>query len=150
MQRSISLSSRNSGFMKRMLQSSEELGPVMLADLGGVNRAPVIALGVLVAMGILSSVTIPRFHEYRVRTYDSEARTEIERACERAQAFLRANPGRVVILDELKRSGFEVSRGIEIMIEDGTNENLSLVARHESGSKVYDADHLCIIQEIPR
>ena len=114
---------------------------IVLAIIGGV-------IGLFMVIGILAAIAIPQFSAYRERAYNAQARTEIQTACNAATSFFIDHPDKIITLDDLKERGVSTHPGIELIIENGTKENLIVRAKHEKGKKIYIADQNCNIQEI--
>jgi type IV pilus assembly protein PilA len=117
---------------------------ILLVVLGGVVGVMIV----IAIIGILAAIAIPQFAAYRARACNVEARTEIQQACNAASSFFMAHPDKIITLDEIKEAGVSMSPDIELFIEDGTKENLTLRAKHGKGNRAFIADHNCNIQEI--
>ena len=57
-------------------------------------------------------------------------------------------PDKAITLAALQERGIAANPDIEVSIENGTMNGLTIRARHKKGNKVYVADKNCDIQEI--
>jgi Tfp pilus assembly protein PilE len=107
-----------------------------------------IAVGLLVFIGILAAIAIPSFVSYQAKARNAVAQAEIKNACSAAAAFFAEHPNKTITLDDLKEKGIATNPDIDLVIENGTMEALSMHAKHIKGSKIYVADRNCHIQEM--
>lgn len=106
-----------------------------------------IALVLFAIMGILAAIAIPSFVNQQTKARNAMAQAEIKNACQAAAAFFVEHPDKTVTLDDLKEQGIALNHDIELSIENGTMEELSMRAKHIKGNRVYVADKNCDIQE---
>jgi Tfp pilus assembly protein PilE/ribosomal protein L40E len=107
-----------------------------------------IALVFFAVVGILAAIAIPAYLDFQVKARNAMARTEITNACHAAAAFFIDNPDKTITLTALKEQGVATNTDVEVSIENGTMNNLSIHARRKKGNRVYVADKNCDIQEI--
>jgi Tfp pilus assembly major pilin PilA len=119
------------------------------------SNAPIIIIVVVVGffflismIGILAAIAIPQFMSYRVKAYDGMAYTTLQNACATANEILLKNPNETVTLEALIQEGLTIPPGVEIQIEDGSAENLTIKAHHQRGRKTYFINIYCNIQEL--
>ncbi len=117
---------------------------IVLAVVGGVYGF----FMVIAIIGILAAIAIPQFAAFRERSYNAQARSEIQTACNAASSFFIEHPDEIITIDNLKEKGVSMPPDIELSIEDGTKNNLIMRAKHEKGNKIYIANQYCNIQEI--
>lgn len=65
---------------------------IVLAVIGGI-------FGLIMVIGILAAIAIPQFAAYRVRAYNTQARTEIQKACNAASSFFIEHPDKIITGD---------------------------------------------------
>jgi Tfp pilus assembly major pilin PilA len=99
-------------------------------------------------IGILAAIAIPQFMSYRVKAYDGMAYTTLQNACSTANEILLKNPNEMVTLEALIQEGLTIPPGVEITIEDGSAQNLTIRSHHQKGRKTYFINIYCNIQEL--
>lgn len=114
---------------------------IVLAAVGGV-------MAIFAVIGILAAIAIPQYVAFRDRAFDAQAYAEIRNACSEAYIFFTEHPERSITLDDLRERGFRETPDIELIIEDGTRENMTIRVKHKKGKKIYVANKNCNIQEI--
>jgi Tfp pilus assembly protein PilE len=107
-----------------------------------------IAFVFIVVMGILAAIAIPAFVNYQTKARNAMAQAEIKNACQAATAFFVEHPDKTITVADLKERGSATNPDVELSIENGTMEGLSIRAKHSKGNRVYVADRNCTIQEI--
>jgi len=107
-----------------------------------------IVVGLFLLIAILAAIAIPSFVNYQTKARDALAQAEIKNACTAAAAFFIDHPDKTITLDDLKEKGIAAHPDVELAIEDGTMEALSMRAKHIKGNKIYVADRNCAIKEI--
>jgi Tfp pilus assembly protein PilE len=107
----------------------------------------VAALVFFAVIGILAAIAIPSFVNYQARARNAAAQLEVQHACHAATAFFIEHPDQTVTIADLKEQGVTMNPEVELSIENGTREGLSIRARHSKGNRVYIADNQCDIQE---
>jgi len=107
-----------------------------------------IAIGLFIFIGILAAIAIPSFVNYQAKARNAVAQAEIKNACNAAAAFFAEHPDKTITLDDLKEKGVVANPDVELAIENGTMESLSMRAKHVKGNKIYVVDRNCHIQEI--
>ena len=119
------------------------------------SNAPIIIIVVVVGffflisiIGILAAIAIPQFAAYRIRAHDAMASAALSNACSTANAILSNDPNETLTLETLIQAGLNVPPGVEIKIEDGSAENLTIKAHHQQGRKTYFINIYCNIQEL--
>ncbi|QTA93165.1 hypothetical protein [Desulfonema magnum] len=71
---------------------------------------------------------------------DSAAYNQIKNARTASQTYFEQFPEGVVTLEVLEEYGFKPSEDVEIVVESGKKETLSICASHIRGSKIYRID----------
>jgi Tfp pilus assembly major pilin PilA len=119
------------------------------------SNAPIIIIVIVVGffflisiIGILAAIAIPQFMSYRVKAYDGMAYTTLQNACSTANEILLKNPNEMVTLEALIQEGLTIPPGVEITIEDGSAQNLTIRSHHQKGRKTYFINIYCNIQEL--
>jgi competence protein ComGC len=107
-----------------------------------------IAVGLFLLIAILAAIAIPSLVIYQTKARNAVAQAEIKNACNAAAAFFAEHPDKTITLDDLKEKGVVANPDVELVIENGTMEALSMRAKHIKGSKIYVANKNCTIQEI--
>ncbi len=106
-----------------------------------------IAIGLVMLIGILAAIAIPTFLGYKTKASNAMAQAELKNACNAAAGIIAENPAKTITIDDLKAKGVGIKPEMELAIDDGTMENLSMHVRHSKGNKVYGADKFCNITE---
>jgi Tfp pilus assembly protein PilE len=107
-----------------------------------------IAVGLFLLIAILAAIAIPTFVGYQTKARNAVAQAEIKNACNAAAAFFAEHPDKTITLGDLKEKGVVANPDVDLVIENGTMDALSIHAKHIKGSKIYAADRNCHIQEI--
>ena len=107
-----------------------------------------IALVFFAVAGILAAIAIPAFLDFQVKGRNAMAKAEVTNACHAAAAFFMEHPDKTITLAALKEQGVTGNTDIDVSIENGTMNSLSIHARHKKGNRAYVADKNCDIQEI--
>ncbi len=96
---------------------------------------------VIAIIGILAAIAIPQFTAYRVRGYNSAAKSDIKNAYTSAQAFFADTPSGTAAYSHLTAYGYKASAGIAtISISTGTIGSITMAAAHASGNQTYTVD----------
>ncbi len=107
-----------------------------------------IAVGLFILIAILAAIAIPSFVSYQTKARDATAQAEARNACTAAAEFFLEHPDKTITLDDLKEKGMAANPEVELVIENGTMGDLTLLARHKKGRHTYVADRNCAIREI--
>ena len=136
------------------IQAQQALSPVeraaAIARAGGTNSTAIflVPLFAVMVLGIIAAIAIPSFVSYRQRSYDVQARTEVQDACRRLADIFVKEPGLAEVTPEdLLNTGFSPSPDIEMMLLDGRRETFGLSAQHREGKKTYITDAACLVRE---
>jgi Tfp pilus assembly protein PilE len=106
------------------------------------------ALVFFALIGILAAIAIPSFVNQQAKARNAMAQAEVTNACHAAAEFFMDHPHKAITLVALQERGIGANPDIEISIENGTMNGLTIRARHKKGNKVYVADKNCDIQEM--
>jgi Tfp pilus assembly major pilin PilA len=106
------------------------------------------ALVFFAVIAILAAIAIPQFAHQRTKAWNVVAQVEVTNVCHAAAEFFMDHPDKAITLAVLHDRGIAANPDIEITIENGTMNGLSIRARHKRGNKVYVADKNCDIREI--
>jgi type IV pilus assembly protein PilA len=97
-----------------------------------------IELMIVVAIiAILAAIAIPQFTSYRIRGYNTAARSDVKNAYTAAQAYFSDWPTATVDLAKLQGAGYTQSSGVTLNPVNGTMAALQLTAVHGSGNTTY-------------
>ena len=97
-----------------------------------------IELMIVVAIiAILAAIAIPQFQAYRVRGYNTAARSDVKNAFTAAQAYFSDKPGVTITTAELTQGGYVASANVTVAVANGTLAGLSLTSSHSQGDKTY-------------
>jgi type IV pilus assembly protein PilA len=100
---------------------------------------------VIAIIGILAAIAIPQFTAYRVRGYNTAAKSDVKNAYTAAQAFFGDNPTGTATLVTLTTSyGYRQGANITTSV-GGTIGGLTVTAAHASGNVTYTADNAGLI-----
>jgi Tfp pilus assembly protein PilE len=106
-----------------------------------------IALAFFAVIGILAAIAIPSFTNYQAKAFNAMAQAEVKNACYAAAAFFVEHPDKTATIADLKEQGVTKNPDVELSIENGTMEGLSIRTKQSKGNRVYVADKNCDIQE---
>jgi type IV pilus assembly protein PilA len=96
---------------------------------------------VIAIIGILAAIAIPQFTAYRVRGYNTAAKSDAKNAFTSAQAFFADSPTGTVTLTLLTGTyGYRQGANITTTA-DGTLSALTITAAHASGNITYNVDN---------
>ncbi|MFA5181539.1 MAG: prepilin-type N-terminal cleavage/methylation domain-containing protein [Syntrophales bacterium] len=100
---------------------------------------------VIAIIGILAAIAIPQFTAYRVRGYNTAAKSDAKNAYTAAQAFFGDNPTGTASLVTLTTSyGYRQGANITTTAA-GTLGSLAITAAHGSGNVTYSVDSAGLI-----
>jgi type IV pilus assembly protein PilA len=95
---------------------------------------------VIAIIGILAAIAIPQFTAYRVRGYNTAAKSDAKNAYTAAQAFFGDSPGGTVTLSLLTSTyGYRQGANITTAIGGASNTigTLGINTTHSSGNTTY-------------
>ena len=107
-----------------------------------------IALVFFAIVGILAAIAIPAYLDFQVKGRNAMAKAEVTNACHAAAAFFMDHPDKIITLAALEEQGVAANTDIDVSIENGTMNSLSIRARHKKGNRAYVADKNCDVQEL--
>ena len=100
---------------------------------------------VIAIIGILAAIAIPQFTAYRVRGYNTAAKSDAKNAYTAAQAFFGDNPTGTASLVTLTTSyGYRQGPNITAAV-GGTSGALGITMAHSSGNTTYSVDSAGVI-----
>ncbi|MFA6411585.1 MAG: prepilin-type N-terminal cleavage/methylation domain-containing protein [Syntrophales bacterium] len=94
---------------------------------------------VIAIIGILAAIAIPQFTAYRVRGYNTAAKSDAKNAYTAAQAFFAESPSGVVTLAILTGNGYRQGANITLAVGAASNTvgSLGLNSVHAQGNTTY-------------
>lgn len=95
-------------------------------------------LVVVTIIGILASIAIPQFKEYRARAYDAQAQSDLRNAAVAEEAYFLDYESYSTAVEDLP--GFVQSRGVSLRIARADGEQWAAVSYHEKGTKTFCFD----------
>ena len=96
---------------------------------------------VIAIIGILAAIAIPQFTAYRVRGYNTAAKSDVKNAYTSAQAFFADSPSQEATYALLTAYGYKPSAGVStISISTGQINSITMAAKHDSGNTTYTVD----------
>jgi type IV pilus assembly protein PilA len=105
------------------------------------NGFTLIELMVVVAIiAGLAAIALPKFIQYRQKSYDSSAAADIKNAYTASQAYFTDYIDATLTLPKLKAAGYRQSDYVDMTILDDQADTLKLEAGHTSGYKIYSVD----------
>jgi len=95
---------------------------------------------VLAIIASLAAIALPKFIQYRQRSYDQTAAVDIKNAYTASQAYFTDYIDATLTLPKLKAAGYRQSDHVEMTILGDQADTLKLEAGHTSGYKTYSVD----------
>jgi type IV pilus assembly protein PilA len=99
---------------------------------------------VIAIIGILAAIAIPQFTAYRVRGYNTAARSDAKNMYTAAQAYFSDHPTGTVALTDINAYGYRTTVGVT-PAGAGTMGGLAITASHGSGTTTYSVDSAGVI-----
>jgi type IV pilus assembly protein PilA len=100
---------------------------------------------VIAIIGILAAIAIPQFTAYRIRGYNTAARSDAKNMFTAAQAYFSDNPtGAIAAVGDLQAYGYRTSAGVTPTAA-GTIGSLAITSVHASGTTTFSVDNSGII-----
>jgi type IV pilus assembly protein PilA len=94
---------------------------------------------VIAIIGILAAIAIPSFINYRRRSYNSAAHSDLKNAYITARAYCADNPtGSISGIGILSAYGFRQTDNVAVTVT-GTQGTLQIITAHGSGDRTYTA-----------
>ena len=107
-------------------------------------------VGILVFLiGIIAAIVIPQFVTYHERANAAKTHAVLQQACAAKELFFTNSPDKEITLNDLMAGQMTVPPDLELTIEDGTNDNFTLVAVNKSSGKTYVMKSDCNTEELP-
>jgi type IV pilus assembly protein PilA len=92
---------------------------------------------VIAIIGILAAIAIPQFGAYRVRGYNTAARSDAKNAFTASAAYFSDNPSGSPDLTALSAYGYKQTANVNLTVNSLTQSSGSITASHTSGDKTY-------------
>lgn len=101
-----------------------------------------IELMIVVAIiGILAAIAIPQFSAYRIKTFNTKAKTELKGAYTACQVYFSTVDGSTTCgTGGMNSQKFYNSSDVNLTITDTSIENWAATANHVSGNATYTMD----------
>ncbi|MCE5194861.1 MAG: hypothetical protein LLF28_05300 [Nitrospiraceae bacterium] len=106
-----------------------------------------VPLMIVFILGILAAIAIPAYINAQTKARENIARSQAKAACFVAQELFSQDPNKTITYEDLEKQGF-IRPDVEVLIKQGTRENMLIKARHTKGKKIYSVDKECVISEI--
>jgi type IV pilus assembly protein PilA len=94
---------------------------------------------VIAIIGILAAIAIPQFTAYRIRGYNTAARSDAKNAFTASQAFFSDSPGGTATLALVTSYGYRPTTSVTTTVA-GTIGALAITSVHASGTTTYSVD----------
>jgi prepilin-type N-terminal cleavage/methylation domain-containing protein len=94
-------------------------------------------LTVIAILLILASIAIPNLLQYRRRSYDRSAASDLKNAFTAAQAYFVDYPGADTNIDRLKKAGYQQTEYVQLSVIDGEADTLEFNSQHTKGDSTY-------------
>ena len=98
---------------------------------------------VIAIIGILAAIAIPQFTAYRIRGYETAARSDAKNAYTAAHAAFSVDPTQTVTNAILTANGYVQTAGaggVTLTVVNGTIAALSMTAVHNAGGRTFTID----------
>ncbi|MFH1885753.1 MAG: prepilin-type N-terminal cleavage/methylation domain-containing protein [Pseudomonadota bacterium] len=92
---------------------------------------------VIAIIGILAAIAIPNFFQYRQRSHDAQAMTELGNVYRMAMQYYVDEPDGTVTDALLRAYGWRQTVGVSVFVVDGGADTLILTAEHAQGTHTY-------------
>ena len=93
---------------------------------------------VIAIIGILAAIAIPQFTAYRVRGYNTAAKSDVKNAYTAAQAFFADSPTQTIsATSTLTAYGYKPSTGVTLSVSTGSIGSITMATSHGSGNLTY-------------
>lgn len=92
---------------------------------------------VIAIIGILAAIAIPQFSAYRVRGYNTAAKSDAKNAFTAAQAYFSDNPSGTPSLANLQSYGYSQTANVTTTVNSLTSSAGTITAAHSSGNTTY-------------
>ena len=97
-----------------------------------------IVVGII---AILAAIAIPQFSAYRLRGYNTAAKSDLKNAYTAAQAYFSDSPAATIDAAKLALGGFVGTSNVTLTVSNGLQATLSLTGVHTtSGATTYTID----------
>ncbi len=95
---------------------------------------------VIAIIGILASIAIPQFTQYRTRGYNTSAKADLKNAYTAAQALYNDTPSATATTSNITSYGYKATSGVTLTVSPGSMSTLTIKGKHDSGDITYTAD----------
>jgi type IV pilus assembly protein PilA len=103
---------------------------------------------VVAIIGILAAIAIPQFSEYKKRGYHASSLSDAKNAYTVAQIFFSDNPaGTIADVGDLTDNGFVYDADTTTVTAAGTEADLTITSKHDSGTTTYSVDENGLITD---
>ncbi len=92
---------------------------------------------VIAIIGILAAIALPNFLQYRQRSHDAQAMTEIGNVYRLAMQYFLDEPDGTLTDALLRSYGWRQTTGVCVTVANGTCATLCLTAKHDQGRHTY-------------
>lgn len=101
-----------------------------------------IELMIVVAIiGILAAIAIPQFSAYRVKSYNTKARSELRSAYTACQVYFSTEEGSAICgTGGMNAQNFQNSSDVTLTITDPAMDTWTATAKHAAGDVTYTID----------